>query len=242
MIKNIFFFFVFAALVAFEATAQTVGGFPSRPTFQALTVKPGGVSNATFVMDDATASPYLFTTGNAGDFSLRACSPSLGSCGNIINFPTRASDTAVTFIDFTANTAVRINGTNIEVPVSGTLSLQAQGCTTTPTATANWTRIGKMVVMRVPYLSCTSNTSTFRWDITAGSTTGIIPANNRTTFPAVFRDNSAAISDGAAEISNSPFNAFNFTRGGSDTAWTTSGNKAFGNSNSYEFVFTYLAL
>lgn len=250
MIKNILAFFILAALIAIEATAQTTGGFPSRPTFQAVTVRgsgsinlaPTGFNNASLTMDDATAAPYFLTTGNAGDWALRACDATLSTCGNIINFPTRASNTTVTFIDFTAATAVRINGTNIETPVSGTLSLQVQGCTTTPTATANWTRIGKQVTMRVPMISCTSNTSTFRWDITAGSTTGIIPATNLTTFAALFIDNGAFVNDGAVELANSPFNAISFSKGGNPTGWTTSGTKGFGNSTSHEYVFTYLAL
>lgn len=250
MIKNIFLFFIFAGLVALEATAQTVGGFPSRPTFQAVTVKgtgtvtlqPGGFNNAALVMDDATAAPYFLTTGNAGDWSLRACDAALSSCGNVINFPTRASNTSVQFIDFTATSAVRINGTNIETPVSGTLTLQVQGCTTTPTATANWTRIGHQVTMRVPMISCTSNATTFRWDITAGSTTGILPATDLTSFAGSFIDNGVFVADGLAELKNSPFNAISFTRGGSATGWTASGQKAFGNATNHEFVFTYLAL
>lgn len=253
MIKNICAFLFLAVLIAIEATAQTTGGFPSRPRFQAVTITGDGrltiappaalpFNNASIVMDDSTAAPYFMHTGNAGDWALQACDATLSTCGNIINIPTRASNTTATFLDFTVVTAVRINGTNIELPQTGTLGLQAQGCTTTPTGTATWTRIGKQVTMRVPFLTCTSNATTFRWDIISGSTTGIIPATDLTSFPFTFEDNSAFINSGLAELKNSPFNCFCFTVGGSQTAWTASGRKTFGNANAHEAVFTYNAL
>jgi trimeric autotransporter adhesin len=115
---------------------------------------------------------------------------------------------------------------------TGTYTGTLTGCTTSPTVTVRWTRVGNIVTITIPAISATSNlsTCTITGALPAGispSTTKYVPVANFQNAGTVDGTACAAISAGSAVIT--------FARGGSAASWTTSGIKGFSSTGSFTY-------
>lgn len=106
---------------------------------------------------------------------------------------------------------------------SFTLTLST-GCTTTPSGTALWTKTGNIVSMRIPGLTCTSNSTSLSL---TSLPSAIRPVSTSAISPVVGTDNGAfTVSYGSVDTAGvlSLFNGANPGGGGN---WTNSGTKSF---------------
>jgi len=226
-------FFLVALISIFFSTCAypQSGGFPSRPTFGKVNVTvPATASLLTLRESDGGANAKSWSVNT----STTQLSLSLDTDAGVnTTFPlifTRSGTTA-TQIDLAA-TALKVNTIDV-TPSQGTFSLTlSTGCTTTPSVTATYQKVGQMVTMHIPFVTCTSNSSQFQFS-------GI---------PAAIRPSTATGAVAMANCLDNTTNANNCsirvnTSGTADmlfndqsASWTTSGTKALDKSA----IFTYL--
>ena len=122
---------------------------------------------------------------------------------------------------------------------TGTLT----GCTTAPTVTIQWYKIGKQVTIYVPTSSCTSNAVTFT---VTGAPAAIAPATtgcNGLISVGKMEDSTALITDGQACMNGSGTIFFTRASVANFNAWTASGIKGIGGGGiavTHGLEFTYL--
>ena len=110
-------------------------------------------------------------------------------------------------------------------PDSGTFTVTATGMTTSPTGTATWSRIGKIVLLYLPLVTGTSNANTFTF---TGLPAAIQPATLTQQIAAptdTFEDATALLTFNASILITAGSGTITFLKNGSTTSWTTSGTK-----------------
>jgi hypothetical protein len=187
-------------LAALPSEAQTRGnGFPSRPRFQQATIGQAADADVLLLQRAGTTqgSVRVFSTG-VGLFH------GTGGSGNGIY--SEATGTTV-------QGSLTVGGINLQ-PQQGTFTLTlSTGCTTTPSVTARWSRIGNMATLSWPdFTGCTSNS-------TAATLTGV-PAAIQPAVLTEFGSCRSMNNGGAVTVSRCGLNG---SAGGA--AFTASGTK-----------------
>jgi hypothetical protein len=106
-------------------------------------------------------------------------------------------------------------------PDTGTYTGTLVGCTTSPTATVVWARVGNLVIIYVPALSATSNS-------TGLSITGSLPAALQPARSQVMAVPASAVTDGGAKVNDvsvsmgAGSSTITFLRGDSSSGFTNS--------------------
>lgn len=130
------------------------------------------------------------------------------------------SGMTVSSIDLKA-TQVKTNGVNI-TGSTGTFTATATGCTTSPTGTATWAKIGNLVTLNLPMLACTSNLATYTY---TGMSAAIQPST-LTQYVSVpnagWGCNGVAVTTPGVVITAGS-GTITFTTAGSASGWCTSG-------------------
>jgi hypothetical protein len=117
------------------------------------------------------------------------------------------------------------NSVNIN-PVGGTFTLTvASGCTTTPTSTATWMKVGSIVTMHTGSgLTCTSNAAGFS---ASGLPASLQPNSLITSVPLAVCTNNTVASSGNCYVTFNPSTGtLTFGLNGNTGGWTSSGTKA----------------
>lgn len=223
------------------------GGFPSRPTFQAVTV----VGNATGASCGAGGGTALCVKGfqNAASLIVDGSSTTGQSLGLATLAGTNSSDYSLLVMNQAGtSTYLKVDGAgNITTPnaastpwnVTGTYTATlSTGCTTTPTATAKWARAGSIVTIAFgSFGTCTSN-STLR-SLDASVPAGERPSSTQDVVIGYAEDNGAKVPAVCARVQTSGVIDFDTggTTGGSCAGanWTSSGTTGFGSG----FTITY---
>lgn len=152
------------------------------------------------------------TTGQLQHVDGSASTPSL----SFIN------DTDTGFYRDTANQiGIALGGATAGQIAQGSYTATITGCTTSPTVTVTYQRIGNMVMMDIPTLTCTSNTSQFTL---TGAPAGIRPATT------TGRHNVSATQDSGTTLQSSEYDmntsgTLTFYTGGNSSGWTAAGTK-----------------
>src|SRR5690606_32145741 len=180
--------------------ATTLAGMSATTGSFSSTLAVTGVATFTAapVFSSATASQAMFTNG-----SKQLVSNALTGSGNVVMSasPTLTgtigaaamtlSSTLSTSGLHTASGGIQFagGGSTLTYYEEGTFTCTLSGCTTAPTGTASYTRVGKQVTIILPRLTGTSNET--YCDYTAGS--GTVPSSIRpsitSNFPAYLINN-----------------------------------------------------
>ena len=117
------------------------------------------------------------------------------------------------------------NGTSFvlisEDAASGSFTGTLTGCTTSPTGTVNYVRNGRMVLLAIPYMIGTSNTTSMTL---TGMPVAIRPEFDQIVHGPFANDNGVVVSQKVdAYIANA--GTITLFKGGSPTGWTSSGTK-----------------
>lgn len=117
------------------------------------------------------------------------------------------------------------NGTSFvlisEDAASGSFTGTLTGCTTSPTGTVTYVRNGRMVMLAIPYMVGTSNTTSMTL---TGMPVAIRPEFDQIVHGPFANDNGVAVSQKVdAYIANT--GTITLFKGGSSTDWTSSGTK-----------------
>jgi hypothetical protein len=175
------------------ATGTTVANFPGTGITIAGTATTTG--KHTF-----TAAPR-FSSANASEFLLTDGSKDLTSVGGTgSGSVVRQTSAALTSPTLTTPVLGAATGTSLSLSGNatvdslispklhdeGTFTFTLTGCTTSPTGTARWTRLGKMVFIRIPTMSGTSNSTGMTL---TGLPASLIPANGFVHSVPVLTDN-----------------------------------------------------
>lgn len=142
----------------------------------------------------------LFTSGTLGVTRGGTGTTTSTGTGNVVlsasptlTGTTTAATVAATAVTVGGNNVCQSTGTNCPAGLaetSGTESLTvSSGCTTTPSVTGTWRKIGTIVTLRIPTSNCTANGSTY--SITTLSA-GILPTNQQ-GFAFAFSCNSISL-------------------------------------------------
>lgn len=198
------------------------GPQPSPVAFQAPSA--GAIYNV------AASTPSLFFIDNSqsansrlasytfagGTINIAGTCPDSGSgCNQLLQITTPFSTPALVF-----------SGSPVATSTSGTFTLTvASGCTTTPTSTATYTKIGNMVTLNLGAgLTCTSNAAGFT---ASGLIAALQPASVTGSTPsAVCNNNSAASTGNCYTIVSAGSGTLSFGLNGALGGWTASGTKS----------------
>jgi hypothetical protein len=171
------------------------------------------------------------TTGAAGNVSLQLCGDDFSSCTPWIGTGSRSGNTAglITLTGTTINAAGNLQENSIDVQTVETGSFTVTvdtGCTTQPSGTANYTKMGSIVHIDFPNLDCTSN-ATGKTMAAGVIPAAIRPATAQVSCTQILVDNGANMlgqvlipTSGNAIWSASPTLVGGFTNSGS---WSSKG-------------------
>lgn len=124
---------------------------------------------------------------------------------------------------------------------AGTVTVTLGDCTTAPTTTAQYFITGNIVVMRIPQLTGTSNSTSFRFSITQGL---LAPSATQYFSIQALQDNGAAIYSQVGTVSPISLGVVTYTlyKNGNSAGWTNSGTKGIsdGGGGQVSVTITYL--
>lgn len=129
-----------------------------------------------------------------------------------------------------------ITGNGIDMtPDTGTYTGTLTGCTTSPTITVRWTRMGNLVTITLPSVTATSNT-------TAMTLTGSLPAAlqpaSTVTVPIAHAENNGTFDATISAQMTAGSTTINFGRNGSKTGFTNSGTKGWATQIAFTYALT----
>lgn len=128
-------------------------------------------------------------------------------------------------------TAVQTNGVNI-TGVSTTATGTVTGCTTAPTTTVRYNKVGNIVVGEVDGVTCTSNATSFT--MTGAVPAAFQPARNQ-VIPCSLQDNTTAAGDYYCVFSNGS-TTLTFTKDGNGSGFTASGSKGTATNTTFSYI------
>lgn len=184
-----------ALLLPLFALMAPTGGFPSRPTFQNVTITNGNsgghndlvvkntvnVNGANIQLVDGSGTPNKFIRADSGTFMILNSnySAALFSISDIggaqLGTPTGGDKGAGTI----NSTGYFING--VSVASSGTFTATlTTGCTTQPTATFTYSIAANIVVLSTGAFTCVSNSTAA---VVSGFPAAISPVSGTNFFP-----------------------------------------------------------
>lgn len=138
------------------------------------------------------------------------------------------NDTNTGFFRDTADQiGIALGGVTAGQIAQGSFTAGVTGLTTSPTATATWQRIGKMVFLSVPQISGTSNSTSFTLTNIPAAIQPSIGYDQEIPIGTA-QDNGVEVVAPAMRISNAS-SSFSFLRNASAGGWTASGTKLFRN-------------
>lgn len=175
-----------------------------------------------------TRRGYFFNSGFVVEVATRASDGSSGSPGYTFD---NDADTGF-YRDTNNQIGIALGGSTAGQIAQGTYTATITGCTTSPTVTVTYQRVGKMVMLEIPTITCTSNTSQFTLTgapavITPSSTTGT--SNAPDTQDSGTRLFSSTVTLGSTGI-------LVFSTGGNSSGWTASGVKGIPVATQIQFL------
>lgn len=122
-------------------------------------------------------------------------------------------------------------------PDTGTFTVTFVGGTSSPTGTATWFRVGKLITLKIPALTATSNATSFSY---SGLPAAIQPATLITQNIALClaTDNTAAVTTGVFVNVSTGSGSLVFGKGAGSGSWTAAGTKGL----QADQCFSYLLL
>lgn len=218
-----------------SAEDVAIGNTTTNPTVRFLGTGTKTASGKLLGTDTVAASLGL-RVGSAGatDVSLYRGSGDMWATPDSLTVTgvIRGSDTVV------AARGLRAGGGEAFVYGDTSFTLTATGMTTSPTGTAYATRIGRNVTLSIPWVSGTSNSTSFLL-------TGI-PAGWRPAFSIEAVPLGAAVDNGSVRtvangimVDINAGGSLQFYNSGSVNGWTSSGTKGIGSSGSYQQTISY---
>lgn len=229
-------FAVFALLLTLPYLMAPSGGFPFTPTFGKVNV----IGSSLPVVSVRKANQTCPSSGNT--YAMEICTPNSGTANGLrIHAGTSVSDNAFVVTNAADSTNFLViagDGTP-----SGTLfasgsftATLATGCTTTPTFTVNYYKVGAMVTLwtavgtGAAFVSCTGNATSRVTD--ASLPVLIRPATDKPTVPIDVTDNSVAALACAKVTSTGTLSWTKSLSGSIDgctgSNWTNSGSTTIG--------------
>lgn len=181
------------------------------------------------VTGGGTDSKNWDITANGTDILFRTANDALSTV-RIFMDVTRSANTISTIAlgNITDTPAITGNGVSM-TPTTTTSTGTTTGCTTAPTSTLQFTKIGGLVTVRMPGVTCTSNSTGF-------TLTGAIPAGYQTAGTAVVFVNVTDNGTGQCGTGTLTASSSTFTLSLCGTAsFTASGTKGFANT---QFSYT----
>lgn len=200
----------------------------------------GGSANALTITPSPAISAYA--TGQSFRFisaSANTAAATIAVSGLAAKDITKNGTNALIAGDIPSGAVCTISydGTRFQLGVadydSGTYTGTLTGCTTAPTITIQYTRIGDSVVLQVPVQLATSNATSFT---ITGAPAALRPTGSIAAgFSNVYSfTNNGTLEYGTVGVSMSNTGVLNFVRSGSASGFTNSGSKG-----ASEFVFAY---
>lgn len=250
-------------LAAFAAVASLApalmaptGGYPSAPTFQRVGIGAAPGSTNRLLNISGTPGPYIAVSDTSqaanaratilqslnGSPALIVCNDAFAVCSGVLGSTRSGTAVAtVTLGNATDNPTFSVNGVTL-TPLSGSFVASFDAaCTTTPTATYAYQKLGNVVTIEVTATSgfnCTADVSNF-------DTTGTpVPAALRPATATVFGpQRTGAFDNGTAVCSqlsittagNIAIRSLNCASGNLNT-WTAAGARGFGNNDSFTYM------
>lgn len=205
----------------------------------AQTITPG--SGTALTVNAASGAQGLVVNGAANQYAaqLNGSSTVGESFGLLVAAGTNSSDDALLVESQSGTTYFRVRGDGAiggygttaaglvdMTPDSGSFTGSLTGCTTTPTATCKWQKVGNLVFLFLGAMTGTSNS-------TSCTITGLPAEIQPPTLPqnlqaALFLDNSALVNNVTAQVNNGS-GTIPMLKGGSATGFTASGTKGTAN-------------
>lgn len=216
-----------SSLTALNATQLTSGTVPDARFPATLPTASG--SNLTAL--NATQ----LTSGTVPDARFPATLPTASGANltalNATNIASGTLDNAR--LPATINVATDLQINSVPIFASGTFTATLTGCTTSPTGTATWYRVGSIVTLVIPEVVGTSNSTSCTM---TGLPAAIQPATLASqTARVMFSDNTITVADVSASIAAGS-GTITFIKGLLSTAFTNSGTKG----TTEPSVITYL--
>lgn len=119
-------------------------------------------------------------------------------------------------------------------PDHGSYTGTLTGCTTSPTATIKWARMGNLVVLFIPGLTGTSNATTCT--ITGAMPASIQPVSTQWMAAPLLEDATAVFAGGVAV--NAASSTLTLEKGGTSTGFTASGTKGVSSGMAFAYQLT----
>lgn len=210
-------------LPSLAQNTNTAGSFTAgSTTAPSLTVNAPASGRAVIEgIDNASGTWFIGANNGANDLVTGSSARDLvvQTPNNIILDPTGGG--AIKGMGPTAGVLVDMT------PDSGTFTVTLTGCTTSPTGTAKWQRVGNLVFLFLPAVTATSNANSCTM---TGLPAGIQPTATPQNLQAgLFEDNTAATDTVTAQVNNGS-GTITFLKSGSATGFTTSGTKGTQNT------------
>jgi hypothetical protein len=210
-----------------------------------LTVSQLTTNNAIVLAASAGNPPVIQWTINAavqGYFGFSGAAAQICSGSVAGDLVLRAEAGGLLFSPVGGNTRFKIDGTtsqgtlyeplnainamkNIATYETGSFTATYVGGTTSPTGTANWTRVGNTIILELPVISATSNSTSFSY---SGLPAAISPARGQAMQAAWSGLDNTVVVAGVGWSINAAGTSVLFHRAGSTTGWTAAGSKAVG--------------
>lgn len=213
---------IVGCLVAVAALAATVGGLPSRPTFNSVRISGSPAGNLRQYSQAAPAGrrAWQMLAKGAGTYAGSACTDDGVTCSDWITVTSDPGGSSVpTAINFgVAAPAVTIAGAPVVTESEGTFEVTLTGVAGTVTGTATYRTHGKLACVSFPSLSGTSNSTS---KSVTGIPAGLEPSVDTRGF-ALAVNNGGANEAGTWSITASN-NQVGLARIPTSTAWTASG-------------------
>lgn len=187
------------------------------------------------------AATFVSTVDVTGNFNINTDKFTVAaSSGNTLVAGTFAVTSTSAFTGATTHTGGVIfngGGTTLNHYEKGTFTATLYGVSGTVTGTANYVRIGSMVVIHLPQLSGTSNATNFGF---SGIPASIRPSTDVKVGSFSFVDNGTFFAGGEGYLQTDGFAVF--LRNGSLTGWTNTGTKAItgAGDNNHPTAFSYM--
>lgn len=213
------------------AAAFGAGMFGSQSTLFSHARALGGANGDPAIqIKSATPALQLVNTGAAADAKTWSIAPTTtdlifalyNDAGNTSNTWLKVSRSGATPTGISSWGPVAAGLVDL-TPDSGTFTCTLTGCTTSPTGTATWTRIGKLVVLVLPSITGTSNVNTMTY---TGLPAAIQPATLSVQVMSIgsIENNSATVATGSASVAVGS-GTITFYLAGGVTGFTNSGVK-----------------
>jgi hypothetical protein len=184
-----------AAAAAFSG-AVTANNGASVPDAYGLTSEIGGNTRDLVARSGTTLNIGENGGWTGADYNVASGAHSFGVAGST-RFQVNTSGATVTGTAVVSSTLTADSLISAKFYTEGTFTLTGTGFTTSPTGTARYTRVGKMVVLYIPSIQAVSNSTLLTY---TGVPAAIRPARTQTVTAEAMVDNTSSILAGFIDV------------------------------------------